>query len=64
MARKIMIIEDYPATSEMIASLMQMEGFETSIAADGATGVKKTIPTSSCSTSCCRRWTALRSAKN
>ena len=43
MARKIMIIEDYPATSEMMANLMQMEGFETSIAADGASGVKKTI---------------------
>lgn len=40
MAKKILIIEDYPATSEMIADLMKMEGFETMIAADGLAGLK------------------------
>jgi CheY-like chemotaxis protein len=40
MAKKILIVEDYPATSEMMASLMKMEGFEATIAADGLAGVK------------------------
>ena len=43
MAKKILIIEDYPATSEMIASLMKMEGFEASIAADVLVGIKMAV---------------------
>ncbi len=40
MAKKVLIVEDYPATSEMMANLMKMEGFEASIAADGPSGLK------------------------
>jgi DNA-binding response OmpR family regulator len=41
MAKKILIIEDYPATSKMIAEILEMEGFEAIIAPDGATGLEK-----------------------
>ncbi len=40
MAKKILIVEDYPATSEMMANLMKMEGFEAMIASDGMAGLK------------------------
>ena len=41
MAKKILIVEDYPATSKMIADLLRMEGFEASIAGDGVTGLNR-----------------------
>jgi DNA-binding response OmpR family regulator len=40
MAKKVLIIEDYPATSKMIAEILELEGFETRIEADGADGLK------------------------
>ncbi|MBN3033450.1 MAG: response regulator [Candidatus Saganbacteria bacterium] len=43
MAKKILIIEDYPATSKMIADLMRMEGFEPLVAGDGISGFNKAI---------------------
>ncbi|OGB90533.1 hypothetical protein A2625_03190 [candidate division WOR-1 bacterium RIFCSPHIGHO2_01_FULL_53_15] len=41
MAKKILIIEDYPATSKMIADILELEGFEAVIEPDGITGLKK-----------------------
>ena len=41
MARKILIIEDYPATSKMIAEILEMEGYQSVISADGLLGVEK-----------------------
>lgn len=41
MAKKILIIEDYPATAKMIADILAMEGFEPTIAPDGDSGRQK-----------------------
>jgi DNA-binding response OmpR family regulator len=41
MAKKILIIEDYPATSKMIADILEMEGFTPLIAPDGTIGLEK-----------------------
>ena len=41
MAKKILIIEDYPATSKMIADILEMEGFTPLIASDGTVGLEK-----------------------
>jgi DNA-binding response OmpR family regulator len=41
MAKKVLIIEDYPATSKMIAEILEMEGYQAVIAADGLVGVEK-----------------------
>ena len=43
MAKKILIVEDYPATSKMIAEILEMEGFEAVIAPDGNSGVQKAV---------------------
>jgi DNA-binding response OmpR family regulator len=42
MAKKVLIIEDYPATSEMMANILEAEGIDSIIAPDGATGIEKT----------------------
>ena len=41
MAKKILIIEDYPATSKMIQEMLEMEGFESSVVVDGKIGLEK-----------------------
>ncbi|MFC1637546.1 response regulator transcription factor [Candidatus Margulisiibacteriota bacterium] len=41
MAKKILIIEDYPATSEMIASILEAEGFKPVVAVDGPSGLEQ-----------------------
>ena len=41
MAKKILIVEDYPATSKMVADILEMEGFQAVIAADGTSGLEK-----------------------
>jgi two-component system response regulator MtrA len=41
MAKKVLIIEDYPATSKMIAEILEMEGFVPIIAPDGTIGLDK-----------------------
>ena len=43
MQKKILIIEDYPATSRMVAEILEMEGFATVAAFDGKTGIEKAI---------------------
>jgi DNA-binding response OmpR family regulator len=43
MAKRILIIEDYPATSKMISEIMEMEGYETIIAPDGNSALEKAI---------------------
>jgi DNA-binding response OmpR family regulator len=39
MAKKVLIIEDYPATSKMIAEVLEMEGMTALIEADGRDGL-------------------------
>lgn len=43
MAKKILIVEDYPDTSQMIADILDGEKYEFVFAADGAAGVEKAI---------------------
>ncbi|MFA5113626.1 MAG: response regulator [Candidatus Margulisiibacteriota bacterium] len=43
MAKKVLIVEDYPATSKMIAEILEMEGYQAVIAADGLLGVEKAL---------------------
>jgi DNA-binding response OmpR family regulator len=43
MAKKVLIIEDYPATSKMIAEILEMEGFQATIAPDGNLGLEKAV---------------------
>ncbi|MFH1684055.1 MAG: response regulator [Candidatus Margulisiibacteriota bacterium] len=39
--QKILIIEDHPVTSQMIANILKMEGINVMVAADGKTGIAK-----------------------
>ena len=39
--KKILIIEDYPETSQMLASVLNAEGFKTVIAGDAVNGLEK-----------------------
>ncbi|MBN2058011.1 MAG: response regulator [Candidatus Saganbacteria bacterium] len=41
MAKKILIIEDYPATAEMIANILRSEGLDILTAVDGTSGLEK-----------------------
>jgi len=41
MAKKVLIIEDYPATTEMIANMLKTEGFDVVTAVDGTSGLAK-----------------------
>ncbi|MDD5382455.1 MAG: response regulator [Candidatus Margulisbacteria bacterium] len=41
MAKKILIIEDYPATTEMIENILKTEGFQVITAPDGPAGLKQ-----------------------
>jgi DNA-binding response OmpR family regulator len=41
MAKKVLIIEDYPATSKMMEDILQTEGIETILAPDGSVGLEK-----------------------
>jgi len=41
MAKKVLIVEDYPATSKMIAEILEMEGIQSTITPDGAEGLEK-----------------------
>ena len=41
MAKKVLIIEDHPATAEMIASILQLDGIGSVIAPDGLSGIEK-----------------------
>ena len=41
MAKKILIIEDHPATVEMIRILLEVEGFEVAVAYNGISGLEK-----------------------
>lgn len=41
MAKKVLIIEDYPATSEMMANILRTEGIDVLTAADGTSGLEK-----------------------
>jgi len=43
MAKKILIIEDYPATAKMVAEILEMEGFTATIAPNGAIGLEKAM---------------------
>jgi DNA-binding response OmpR family regulator len=42
-AKKILIIEDYPATAKMVADILEMEGFVTITATSGTTGLEKAL---------------------
>jgi len=39
MAKKVLIIEDYPATSKMISEILEMEGITTLVEPDGRKGL-------------------------
>lgn len=41
MSKKILIVENYPATSKMVADILEMEGFIPVIAPDGTLGLEK-----------------------
>ncbi len=41
MAKKVLIIEDYPATAEMISNILKTEGIDVVTAADGPSGLAK-----------------------
>ena len=41
MAKKILIIEDYDATVEMLTNVLEMNGYEVEVATDGPVGLKK-----------------------
>ena len=41
MAKKILIVEDHPATAEMIANILQLDGIGSVIAPDGLAGLEK-----------------------
>ncbi|MFH1347571.1 MAG: response regulator [Candidatus Margulisiibacteriota bacterium] len=41
MAKKVLIIEDYPATTEMMANILRTEGLEVITAPDGPSGLEK-----------------------
>lgn len=41
MAKKVLIIEDYPATTEMISNILKTEGIEVATAVDGTSGLAK-----------------------
>lgn len=41
MAKKILIIEDYKATAEMLSRMLEMNGYEAISALDGESGLKK-----------------------
>ncbi len=41
MLKRILLIEDYPATYEMIENLLEIEGYQTIIATDGNSGIDK-----------------------
>jgi len=41
MAKKILVVEDHPETSEMICNILKMSGFETISAPDGLSGLQK-----------------------
>lgn len=43
MAKKILIIEDYPATAKMMSEILEIEGFESIIAPDGSVGIEKAL---------------------
>ncbi len=41
MAKKVLVIEDYPATTEMIANILKTEGINVDVAVDGPSGLAK-----------------------
>ncbi len=41
MAQKILLIEDYEATVEMLTNILELNGYEVEAAADGPSGLKK-----------------------
>jgi len=43
MKKRILIIEDHPETSEMMARMLELEGYEVLIASDGKMGIEKTL---------------------
>jgi len=43
MAKKILLIEDYEATVEMLTSILELNGYEVEVAGDGPSGLKKAV---------------------
>lgn len=43
MAKKILLIEDYEATVEMLTNILELNGYEVEAAVDGPGGVKKAV---------------------
>lgn len=43
MPKKVLIIEDYPATSKMIAEMLEMEGLTTLVEPDGLGGLSRAV---------------------
>ena len=41
MAKKVLIIEDHPSTSEMLSNVLELEGIEAISAYDGNSGIEK-----------------------
>jgi CheY-like chemotaxis protein len=41
MAKRILIIEDYEATVEMLTNVLELNGYEVNVATDGPSGLKK-----------------------
>jgi len=41
MAKKVLVIEDYHATAEMLTNILELKGYEVAVAYDGERGLKK-----------------------
>ena len=65
MKAKVLIIDDEEAIRSSLKMIFEYEGYDCLLAANGAGGAQdrraRSSPTSSSSTSRCRRWTAWRS---
>ena len=65
MKPRVLIVDDEEAIRSSLQMIFEYEGYECLLAANGPAGLKiaerRGRPTSSSSTSRCRRWTASRS---
>ncbi len=64
---RILVIEDEMPMRMALRDILEGEGYRILSASDGAAGLEMALnekPDLICSTSCCRTWTALHSARN
>ena len=59
----ILVVDDEPTITDVVSRYLERAGYSTRVAGDGADALRiagESRPTSWCSTSCCRAWTAWR----